>query len=55
MNKPNTIDKIATMRNGGRIKCPKCDSGFVSAVGKPETASLFRCDGCGTGMLMTKK
>ena len=55
MNMPSTIEKINKMRNGEKIKCTKCDNGYVSAIGKPQTAYLFRCNGCGTSMITTRK
>lgn len=54
MNMPNTIEKINKMRNGEKIKCTKC-GGYVSAIGEPKTAYLFKCNGCGTSMMTTRK
>lgn len=55
MEKLKTIERIEMMRNGKKIKCPKCEKGFVYAVGEPSTAYVFKCDSCNTGMVMTKK
>ena len=55
MKQPKTIENIQKMRNGEKLKCTKCAEGYVSAVGDCKTASLFRCDHCGTSMQMTKK
>ena len=46
MDKPKSIEKIEKMRNGEKIKCPRCDTGFISAVGNPQTTYLFRCKYC---------
>ena len=51
--KTNISTKIEKMRNGEKIKCPKCDNGFISAIGDPKTTNVFRCDGCQTGMTLT--
>lgn len=48
-----TTEMISEMRKGNKVKCPKCD-GYISAIGKPKETSLFRCDGCGTSMILTK-
>lgn len=42
--------RIAKMRNGEKIKCPRCESGFFSAVGDPKNTKVFRCDSCKTGI-----
>lgn len=54
MTVPKTVERITRMRNGEKIKCPKCNEGHISAVGKPEEADVFRCDKCGTSIVMTK-
>lgn len=48
------IEKIEKMRNGEKIKC-SCGEGFISAVGNPKGTHLFKCDGCGKAITMTKK
>ena len=45
--------RIERMRNGEKIKCPRCENGFWAAVGDPKTTHVFRCDGCGSGMVLT--
>lgn len=55
MEKPKTFEKIELLRKGEKIKCPKCDKGFISAVGEPSTAYFFKCDTCNISMVMTKK
>lgn len=55
MEKSKSIERIERMRNGEKVKCPKCADGFVSAVGNPSEAYLFRCSDCGTSMVMKKK
>ena len=45
--------RIEKMRNGEKIKCPRCETGFFSAVGDPKTTNIFRCDNCQTGMILT--
>ena len=55
MEKPTVFERIEKMRNGEKIKCPKCENGHISAVGEPKTTSLFKCDECGIAMRMTKK
>lgn len=51
---PKTVERIEKMRKGEKIKCPKCEKGFIAAVGEPENAYIFKCDECGTSMVMTK-
>lgn len=53
--KPESLIRIEKMRNGEKIKCPRCDGGFFSAVGDPKTTNVFRCDTCQTGMTITVK
>lgn len=54
MEKPKTVERIERMRNGEKVKCPKCADGFISAVGEPGTAYLFKCSECGTSIKTTK-
>ena len=54
MEKPKSIERIERMRNGEKVKCPKCGNGFISAVGEPSKAYLFKCSGCDVGIVMTK-
>lgn len=54
MEKPKSIERIERMRKGEKVKCPKCADGFISAVGDPSTAYLFKCSGCNVGMVMSK-
>lgn len=49
----DSIQRIEKMRNGEKIKCPKCEHGFFKAVGDPKTTKVFRCDACQTGMTLT--
>ena len=51
--KTETENRIKKMRNGEKIKCPKCKDGFFAAIGNPETTKVFRCDTCETGMVLT--
>jgi hypothetical protein len=51
--KPESLLRIEKMRNGEKIKCPKCDSGFISAVGDPKKTKVFTCDVCQTGIILT--
>ncbi len=51
----DTLERIRRMRNGERIKCPKCDKGYWVALGTPETAYAFHCDSCDLGMVLTKR
>ena len=55
MEKPKSIERIEMMRKGKKIKCPKCESGLISAVGNPETAYYFKCDKCSIGIVQPKK
>lgn len=48
--KDKSIERIEKMRNGEKIKCPRCENGYISAVGEPKEAIVFRCDSCPTGM-----
>ena len=54
MKIPTTIEMIQKMRNGEKIKCPKC-KGFIIAVGNPKTTPLFKCNECGKSMRLTIK
>ena len=45
--------RIEKMRNGEKLKCPRCKDGLFSAVGDPKTTKVFRCDHCQTGMVLT--
>ena len=44
--------RIEKMRNGEKIKCPRCDQGYISAAGDPQTTNVFRCDCCKTGIVL---
>ena len=55
MKKPKSIERIEMMRKGKKVKCPKCEVGFISAVGDPEKAYYFKCDKCHVGIVQTKK
>lgn len=46
-------ERIEKMRNGEKVKCPKCESGFFSAVGDSASTKVFRCDACQTGITLT--
>ena len=50
--KTKTEERIATMRNGGKIKCPRCNDGYISAAGDPKTTHVFKCNHCETGMTL---
>lgn len=52
---PESLIRIEKMRIGEKIKCPRCDSGYFSAVGDPQTTNVFRCDTCQTGIILTVK
>ena len=47
------FERISKMRNGEKIKCSRCQTGYFSAVGNPQTTLIFRCDCCQTGMVLT--
>lgn len=51
---PKSVERIQKMRSGEKIKCTKCADGFVSAVGKPENAYLFKCDRCDLNIFITR-
>jgi uncharacterized protein (DUF983 family) len=51
--KNKTEERIEKMRNGDKIKCPRCEDGFFSAVGDPTTTNVFKCDHCETGITLT--
>lgn len=46
-------DYVERMRNGEKIKCPKCKEGYFAAVGDPKTTKVFRCDFCKLAMVLT--
>lgn len=54
MEKPKTVERIERMRKGEKVKCPKCADGFISAVGEPSTAYLFKCSECSANIKTTK-
>lgn len=51
--KTKTEERIEKMRNGGKIKCPRCNDGFISAVGDSKTTNVFKCSHCTTGITLT--
>lgn len=51
--KPESLKRIEKMRNGEKIKCPRCKDGFFSAIGDPMTTNVFGCDKCQAGMTLT--
>lgn len=50
--KTETEMRIEKMRNGEKIKCPRCELGFISAIGEPKTTNVFKCDHCFTGIVL---
>ena len=46
--------RIEYMRSGGKIKCPRCKEGYVSAVGNPKETNYFACP-CGCRIILTNK
>lgn len=51
--KNKSEERIEKMRNGEKVKCPRCSDGFFSAAGNPKTTNVFRCDHCQTGFVLT--
>lgn len=51
--KNKSLERIEKMRNGEKIKCPRCKEGFISAVGDSQTTKVFRCNSCETGITLT--
>lgn len=51
--KMQSEQRIQKMRNGEKIKCPKCEKGFISAVGDPKTTRTFSCNHCQTSVVLT--
>lgn len=49
----NSIERIKRMRSGERIKCPRCEKGYISAVGAPDVANVFKCNKCGNSIVLT--
>ena len=47
------LKRIKKMRNGEKIKCPRCKDGYFFAIGDPKTTRVFSCDTCETGMVLT--
>ena len=45
--------RIERMRNGEKLKCPRCKAEAFGALGNPETSKVFRCSQCGCGMSLT--
>ena len=45
-----SLKRIQRMRNGEKLKCPRCEDGYISALGNPQTTRVFKCDICGCGM-----
>ena len=52
MKTPSEI-RIEKMRNGEKLKCPRCENGYFSAIGEPKTTKVFRCNTCNAGMVLT--
>ena len=48
-----TEDRIRFMRGGGKLKCPRCKEGYISAAGDPKTTKVFKCSHCLTAMTLT--
>lgn len=48
-----SLERIKRMRNGEKIKCSRCEDGYISAVGNPKTTNVFKCDKCGKGIVLT--
>lgn len=48
-----TEDRLKIFRSGGKIKCPRCDEGYISAAGDPKTTNVFKCSHCATAMTLT--
>lgn len=48
-----SLERIKQMRNGKKIKCPRCEDGYISAVGNPETTNVFKCNKCEIGIVLT--
>ena len=46
-------ERMKIWRSGGKVKCPRCENGYWSAVGDPKTTKVFRCDTCQSGMVLT--
>lgn len=51
--KNKSEERIERMRNGEKLKCPRCKNGYISAAGNPKTTNVFRCDRCKTGIVLT--
>ena len=51
--KDKSQERIEKMRNGEKIKCPRCENGYIFAVGNPETTNVFKCNQCGIGIVQT--
>lgn len=51
--KTKTEERIEIMRNGSKIKCPRCADGYISAVGDPKKTNVFKCSHCQTGMTLS--
>lgn len=51
--KDKSLERIEKMRNGEKIKCPRCEKGYISAIGDPKKTKTFRCDNCQTGISLT--
>lgn len=52
MGVTESLNRINRMRNGEKIKCPRCEGGHMAAVGDPKHTHVFRCDKCGTSIVM---
>lgn len=50
----STLERIELMRKGEKLKCPKCENGYISAIGNPKDTTLFECP-CGCRIMLTKK
>ena len=50
--KTKSMERIEKMQNGEKIKCPRCEDGYISAAGDPKTTNVFKCSHCETGIIL---
>ena len=48
-----TEERIAKMRQGEKLPCPRCSDGMFSAIGDPKTTNTFGCDKFQVKMTLT--
>lgn len=46
-----SLERLKKLMNGEKLKCPRCENGYIAAVGDPKTTNVFKCDCCQTAIV----